>query len=375
MQNFVNFPLSRRVCHALVIRRVCHALVIAAATASIFAPPLVAQTDPAEAIAPSVVDPASGSEADAPAETKGSTAAAHLIFDSPQVQRWRIGLILQTPVTCTDGFATFPVPTDWPEQKVRVLEQKVDPAVTAWATRELPGGAKQVLVQMPRVLAGQTAEILFEVEIERYRILPPEDTSDLRIPTRPGRELRLYLGNSPYIDASDGRIRKASQELKAMEAANDWERVEQIYDYVREHVEYVEGDIKSASEALRDGKGDCEEMTSLFIALCRNAHVPARMVWIPEHCYPEFYLEDSTGHGSWFPCQAAGTRQFGRMDEYRPVLQKGDRFKVPEVRQPVRYINEFFRCDKKGKSNPRPEFIREQLGVEVPTAAPSVDLE
>ena len=92
---------------------------------------------------------------------------------------------------------------------------------------------------------------------------------------------------------------------------------------------------------LTEGRGDCEEMTSLFVALCRNARVPARMVWIPDHCYPEFYLEDADGEGFWFPCQAAGTRQFGRMDEYRPVLQKGDRFKVPEKKVPVRYVSEF----------------------------------
>ena len=104
-------------------------------------------------------------------------------------------------------------------------------------------------------------------------------------------------------------------------------------------------------------------MTSLFVALCRNARVPARMVWIPEHCYPEFYLEDADGNGHWFPCQAAGTRQFGRMDEYRPVLQKGDRFKVPEKRAPMRYVSEFFKCDKKGKGDPRPNFIREMIEI------------
>jgi hypothetical protein len=86
-------------------------------------------------------------------------------------------------------------------------------------------------------------------------------------------------------------------------------------------------------------------------------------VWIPDHCYPEFYLQDADGKGSWFPCQAAGTRQFGRMDEYRPVLQKGDRFTVPETKGPTRYVSEFFTCDKSGKSDPRPKFIREMIEI------------
>ena len=148
-----------------------------------------------------------------------------------------------------------------------------------------------------------------------------------------------------------------------MEADSAWRRVELAYDYVRDKVEYVEGDLKNASQALRDGNGDCEEMTSLFVAICRNLDVPARVVWIPDHCYPEFYLEDAEGNGIWYPCQAAGTRQFGRMDETRPVLQKGDRFKVPEKKTPVRYVSEFFRCDRKGNGTPVPTFVRESLDV------------
>ena len=286
-----------------------------------------------------------------------------LSYDSPQIQNWRIGLILESPVTCTDVIATFPVPMDWPEQKVTVTGQTISPLVSRWETRELPGGAKQVVLRMARVPAGSTVEMTFTYQIERARILAPEKTDDLSAPTRPGRDLRMFTGNSPFIDASHGRVKAASRELAAMEAENDWARVEQIYDYVRKKVEYVEGPLKTASQALKDETGDCEEMTSLFIALCRNARVPARMVWIPDHCYPEFYLEDGDGNGYWFPCQAAGTRQFGRMDEYRPVLQKGDRFKVPEKKTPMRYVSEFFQCDRQGKGKPRPNFIREQIDI------------
>ena len=216
---------------------------------------------------------------------------------------------------------------------------------------------------MARVPAGSTVEMTFNIAIERSRIVGPTQTDDLVIPAKAGRDLRFFLSSSPYIDSSNARIKAAWRGLAAEEVPNAWARVEQIYDFVREKVRYVEGSLKNASQALREGRGDCEEMTSLFVALCRNAKIPARMVWIPEHCYPEFYLEDASGKGHWFPCQAAGTRQFGRMDEYRPVLQKGDRFKVPEKRTTTRYVSEFFKCDKKGKSDPNPNFIRELIDV------------
>jgi hypothetical protein len=285
---------------------------------------------------------------DAVDEAANDTAATggqwRLTYDSPKAERWRIGLRLDTNgVACKDVLATFPIPMPWPEQTVRLLHQDIDPRVDRWTVRTLPGGARQVVVAMSAVPAG----------------VSPEQTDDLVIPKRTTGPLKIFLGTSPYIDSGDSRIRAAARELGGKDYACAWEHVEAIYDWVREKVEYVEGDIKTASQALRDGKGDCEEMTSLFVAICRASKIPARMVWIHDHCYPEFYLEDVEGNGTWFPCQAAGTRQFGMMDEYRPVLQKGDRFKVPEKRQPVRYVAEFFRCLPQGNRDPIPIFLRE----------------
>lgn len=291
-----------------------------------------------------------------------------LSYDSPQTQTWKMGLILETGTTpCGNILSTFPVPTDWPEQKVRLVDQEVDAQVTYWRPRELAGGVKQVVLGMNQVPAAAEVKLLLTFEIDRSRILGPEKTEHLEIPKRISRDLRFGMGNSPFIDASHPRIKSAAREIAAMPAENDWEKVEQIYDWVRERVEYTEGKLKSASDALSDGKGDCEELTSLFVALCRNNRIPARMVWIPGHCYPEFYLvdpqrDDPQGDGAWFPCQAAGTRQFGRMDEYRPVLQKGDRFKVPELNAPQRYVSEFFTCKKvRGRGEPDPHFVRELI--------------
>lgn len=301
---------------------------------------------------------------EAAGESAETGAQWRLSYDSPKTERWRIGMRLDTNgVACKDVLVTFPIPMPWPEQTVRLVHQEIDPRVDRWTVRTLPGGARQVVAAMSAVPAGASPEILFELEIARSRILPPEQTDDLVIPKRTSGPLKIFLGTSPYIDSGDSRIRAAARELSAAQHPDAWTQVEAIYDWVREKVEYVEGDIKTASQALREGTGDCEEMTSLFVAICRASRIPARMVWIHDHCYPEFYLEDADGNGTWFPCQAAGTRQFGRMDEYRPVLQKGDRFKVPEKRQPVRYVAEFFRCLPQGNRDPIPVFLREVIPV------------
>jgi hypothetical protein len=118
-------------------------------------------------------------------------------------------------------------------------------------------------------------------------------------------------------------------------------------------------------EAIDRGKGDCEEMSSLFIAVCRLKGIPARAVWIPEHTYPEFYLEDEEGTGHWFPCQLAGTRQFGGMIEARPVLQKGDKFKVPGNSQPARYVMPTL-IARTAQSNPRLVWISREVKTDLP---------
>ena len=160
----------------------------------------------------------------------------------------------------------------------------------------------------------------------------------------------------------------------AIETDDDWWEVEALYDWVRENITYVNGDLKTVREALRDREGDCEEMTSTFVALCRAARIPARVVWIPNHCYPEFYLEDAEGKGHWFPCQVAGTRNFGSMPEYLPILQKGDRFKVPERTELQRYLADYLSSKKVlGRKKPDVEFIRQLLGDAAQLRAPQPD--
>jgi len=110
---------------------------------------------------------------------------------------------------------------------------------------------------------------------------------------------------------------------------------------VRENVRYKFDKLpRTCVEALESGHGDCEELSALFIAICRSRGVPARAVWVPEHTYQEFCVADTTGKGHWFPCQIAGaSHDFGEMMENRPILQKGDRFKTPVSKEWKRYVD------------------------------------
>ncbi len=259
--------------------------------------------------------------------------------------------------------ATVPVPIDWPEQTVKTGEEDLSPGVHHAAYRTLDGGgAKQMVITIPNIAAGEEAHALVTFEVTRHSQLPPEDTSVYKeaVKEKLPKDVLPYLGVSPYIEVTHPKIQKLAKEVT--EGKSGWEKVEAIYDATRERVEYKNGPLKGALRALNDGTGDCEELTSLFIALCRASGIPARSVWVPDHCYPEFYLVDDAGKGYWFPCQSAGSRAFGGIPEHRPILQKGDNFHDPDrPKDKLRYVSEFLRGTPaaKGAGKPQVEFVRD----------------
>lgn len=254
-----------------------------------------------------------------------------------QVQRLMVGVKVKAGGPCRGVFATVPVPMEWPEQQVQIVDESFSPAVKKVDYRILDKGVKQLLVTIPMLNAGEETEAILTVEIRRQAIVEPTDPSVFSIPKQPHRSIRKFLAASPFIESRNAKIRTLAKKLIA-DKETAWDQVRAIYDYVRDHVEYQESELKGAVATLRDEQGDCEAMTSLFIALCRAAKIPARMVWVTDHSYPEFYLVDDEGQGHWIPCQIAGAEAFGSMPETRPILQKGDSFKVPETKARRRYV-------------------------------------
>jgi hypothetical protein len=161
--------------------------------------------------------------------------------------------------------------------------------------------------------------------------------AELAVPEPLPRELRGYLQAAPDFDDPDRRIQTLADSLRqADEPAGATAR--RYFDWVREHVQYREGGFRGAATALDSGAGDCEDMTALFVALCRSSGIPARPVWVEGHAYPEFYVADASGDGGWIPVQVAGPEWFGTMLPDQPILQKGDRARDPIQRRDGRYI-------------------------------------
>ena len=247
----------------------------------------------------------------------------------PDVQQWKIGMIVSAsggPVGRLTGTTT--VPMKWPEQGLKLVSQDLSPGVTI--SYKSYGTATQMVVNIPRVADGKEVHAILTVAVKRWTLLPPEETEVYTVPDAKAlpAEFKQYLGPSPLIECNHPRIKAIAKQL-GQGQTNAWPHVRAIYEWVRKTIQYQKNaPLTGCVEAIDKGSGDCNELTSTFIAICRASGIPARTVQIPGHCYPEFHLLDEEGHGHWFPAEASGTEGFGGIRTHTPILQKGDAFKI-----------------------------------------------
>ena len=284
---------------------------------------------------------AASAQQDTSQQTQETHSASRLPqrFQLPATTIWKFGIQIEGAGDAKIDKVTFPLPVDWPDQTVEVLSIDASENVKGQKIKKLGSDASQMFFKVPRLAAGEVAEVFVTMKINKPESNAPEDTSEFVFAKKITRKLRGYLSPSPYIESKDDRIVEVANALPVNEDDPAWKQVETIYTWVRENIDYkFDTEIQSCLTALDAGHGDCEELSSMFVALCRARGIPARAVWIPEHTYPEFYLEDAEGKGHWFPCQCAGSYAFGHMPEAKPILSKGDKFKVSGHPRPLRYI-------------------------------------
>ena len=289
-------------------------------------------------------------------EKRDRTPSPVVLLEAPRTFRLRIGMRLHA----ADGaiqraVAAVAIPMEWPEQQVRVLSTE-HPAGSQIQTRRAGDTAEQLLLRLPRLSAGSSAVVVRTFEITRWtQRADPAALS--RLSAVPANQVRAYLQPSDGIESTHPEIRRFASEAVG-DMSDTLARARALFDATREHVKYVEGPFAGALAGLRTGQGDCEERTCLFIALCRASGIPARLVWGPGHCWSEIALSDSDGKIVWVPADPTKEKEIGRISHFYPIVQKGDRFRVPEFpdRQ-MRYLTPY--CSGVGPK-PKIESIEEQ---------------
>lgn len=264
-------------------------------------------------------------------------------YTDPRTYRVRIGFRIEAGAADLVGISAMgPILIDWPEQTVRLLSEKAPPE--AHVSQQLsPGQCAVLKMQLASLPAGESAQLERLYEITRYRMefqLPPEE---LRPATHTPAEIRDQIkGVTPGLETKHPKIVSLTKSLQQESAGvGAWEEVRKFWEWNRDNIKFERGDFRGALFAVENHCGDCEELTALFVSMCRITKIGARTVWVDGtaagHNYPEFYLLDKQGMGHWIPAQVVGPAWFGEMSEYRPIFQKGDRFYDPLAKRNVRY--------------------------------------
>ena len=263
---------------------------------------------------------------------------AGITFGDRIESEWEFGLKINASGNSRGIKATVPIPMNWPEQNIEIVREFKTQNVGKFRKSNPTRHTRQFSFNVNRISGRQPETGYIHFKVNKRFMIAPKDPSPFVIAKDVPTKERTFLKPSPYIESNDPTICQIAEDLKD-ESLTAWEQVETILRWVRDNVPYkFDTQIHTCLDALESGHGDCEELSSLFIAICRAQGIPARAVWVPGHTYPEFYLQDKSGNGHWFPCQAAGPYEFGAMSDPKPILQKGDRFKMPGERNKVRYV-------------------------------------
>ena len=92
----------------------------------------------------------------------------------------------------------------------------------------------------------------------------------------PERDIKRYLIGEKGIETNHQLIRKIASSIPGY---TQEEIVENIYQYVKKHIDYSLGQINpSAVNGLRSGRGQCGEFAAAMVAICRARGIPARIV-------------------------------------------------------------------------------------------------
>ncbi len=284
----------------------------------------------------------------------------------PRTYRLKVMIRIEAPeAPVKNVIAIGPIPMDWPEQSVRLLNQKLSPTSKCSET-VLKGQAAILRFQVPQIPKGGAAFVERLYEITRYRTRFLLEGEGLRMARGVPAELKDQVtGEPPGMEIKNPKMIELAESLRSSSnGLGPWETVKTFWSWTRDNVKFENGDFRGALYAVENRCGDCEEMSALFVGLCRLSGIPARTVWVESqqtgHDYPEFYLLDQQGKGHWIPAQVVGPPWFGEITEYRPIFQKGDRFYDPFQKTYVRYVPQTVR-GYEGKIPPKVEFRHEVI--------------
>jgi hypothetical protein len=259
-----------------------------------------------------------------------------------------VGIELEGTSSVSDAMASTPVPVIHPEQTID--DFSLETVGCEAAVRELAPGAGQLIMQASNIEVGQTVKAIAHYKLTLFKQYHAfeRDQFPAKQPVAPA-ECNFALGDSPGIQVRSGPVRKLTTQI-AQSIEHPWDKAQAFVEWIRASIHPQGGPYTSVLTAIQKRVGDCEEMSALFVAFCRASNIPARLVWVPNHNWAEFYLVDHEKKGHWIPVHPACYHWFGWTGAHELVIQKGDRIKIPEQSNPSRLLADWMRSNGRPKA-------------------------
>jgi hypothetical protein len=254
----------------------------------------------------------------------------------PRPYQLRLGIELEGTGNATQIKATTVAPVEHPEQKLEAVG--VDGVGCSAALRALTPEAGQLVLAAPGIAKGQKIAAAATYKLTLHKEYHAYVRERFPAAQKFSKESsKQYLYDSPGIQMRSKEVRELVKSVGG-QIEHPWDRAKAYHAWVWENIRVRIGSYTSVVEALRDRVGDCEERAAVFVALCRASGIPARLVWVPNHNWAEFYLNDEQGEGHWIAAHTSAYSWFGWTGAHELVLQKGDNIVVPEKKQELRLL-------------------------------------
>jgi len=282
----------------------------------------------------------------------------------PRPHGLSIGVELQGEGDATMIRGSTPVPIEWPEQTIDDVQIETDGCEAR--LQQVGEGAAQLLLAASSIRRGQTIRAIahYKLTLKKQYLGHQADRFPAEQPEVPPAIRKQYLQDSPGIQTSSTEVRKLHRELIVARSASEgnerddsmhpWDLVKSFQAWVGKNMTPKRGRFTGVINALKNKVGDCEEMAGIMVALCRASGIPARLVWIPNHNWAEFYLTDNDGQGHWIPAHTSCYAWLGWTGVHELVIQKGDRVTPAHEKRPQRLLEDWLQWSGK---QPRARYI------------------
>jgi len=158
-------------------------------------------------------------------------------------------------------------------QSVQILKK-----APAFQIREMGEENYGGFIKLPALRAGTIFQfkttLLFSTNNLKFPIL------NFKFNSYPRALITQYCRSTKFCETSDSELVEIAKNLLTESADDVLKYLHKAFNFVRDNIKFREDQDHrlGARLALKEGKGDCDEFSDLFITLCRINQIPARRV-------------------------------------------------------------------------------------------------